>query len=377
MISQQEQEYVSFAVVDATQMINTCRSTTQSRHDDAQTDATVRKRLAARLQHLDAIQQQVTNGSIELVGFIGWGDACQFKLPQQSGISETHAVVFKRNGQLCIETLGSAISIFDRPVQPKLASLEAIALSAESHQSNQSNTTDPNTYSLVQTHFNAPHPPITEGGQVFLPAYPDVFITDRVGLYGGAIDTGGGVVSPPPRAYVVLPLSSYSLTQYRFDDQQVSISNQSIPRPDLERHTSFRWVTKACVAYEGGLAIKGIWVLAKKPHSSAAPVQDTTWLGLKEPLAIDTTTKPRWVDGVMCSITCPKMIYGRHQQGSPNDSIAVLYDDHLMHPLSKQSMRDTKDPDISLKRRGLVWGNPTLPSSLNHATNLHDFSWIT
>ena len=374
MISQQEQEYVSLAVVEATQMINTCRSTTQSRHDDAQTDATVKKRLAARLQHLDAIQQQVTNGSIELVGFIGWGDACQCKLPQQSGISETHAVVFKRNGQLCIETLGSAISIFDRPVQPKLASLETIALSAESHQSN---TTDQKTYSLVQTHFKAPHPPITAGGQVFLPTYPDVFITDRLGLYGDAIDTGGRVSSPSPRAYVVLPLSSYSLTQYRFDDQQVSISNQSIPRPDLERHTSFRWVTKAWVAYEGGLAIKGIWVLAKKPHSSAAPVQDTTWLGLKEPLAIDTTTKPRWVDGVMCSTVCPKMIYDHHQKQPPNDRIAVLYDGHLMHPLSQQSMRDTKDQDISLKRRGLVWGNPTLPSSPNHATNLPDFSWIT
>jgi len=381
--------------------------------------------LAARIGHLAAIQTkvtkvtEVTDPSIELVGFIGWGEDCQFKMKQLPGISETHAVVIRVAGQIRIETLGSAISVFNRSLNTALDSLEALAIGG----SDKSNsmlagpgqlTTDIETQSVIQTHFGSHDQPITTGGRVYLPSY-DVFLTDKVGLYGssstsqsdpaggvggtgvsadqpdpeggvggtasnppadqaapaagvggtgipadqaapaaaGVGGTGvpadqaapaagvGGTASNPPAdqaAYVVLPLSNYSLTRYEYDQREL-ISNQSIPCPALDDQKAFRWLIKGFVGSNADGAIKGYWVLEPKTPTGAD--------GEGAPPTIDTTTKPQWVNNMMCMQTCANHIY---EANKSRPDIALLFGNGLVHPTEKALMSQ------ATHRRGIAFG---------------------
>lgn len=77
-------------------------------------------RIVARRKNFAELEKAVRDGVIKLKGFVGWGEECvsgvgALKINPGENISREHAVVFEKNGKTYVETLGSAITIFNSP----------------------------------------------------------------------------------------------------------------------------------------------------------------------------------------------------------------------------------------------------------------------
>lgn len=77
-------------------------------------------RIVARRQNFAELEKAVRDGVIKLKGFVGWGEECvsggdALKINPGENISREHAVVFEKDGKTYVETLGSAITIFNSP----------------------------------------------------------------------------------------------------------------------------------------------------------------------------------------------------------------------------------------------------------------------
>jgi len=92
-------------------------------------------RLLKRLQELEAIQDFFSKSTdIEFIGFIGWGKDClkTVSIGQHENISQHHALVFQKNGQIYVETLGTAIHLTgEKPLKERLKTPETLAFSKE------------------------------------------------------------------------------------------------------------------------------------------------------------------------------------------------------------------------------------------------------
>ena len=116
-------------------------------------------RLEKRVTELTAIQTAFQNQTdIEFIGFIGWGDAClknSIHIQKHENISQHHALVFKKNGQTYVETLGTAIHlIHEKPLKERLKT--------------------PATLAFFNQTPDIPDP-LTDQGRVYKPLNPGVY----------------------------------------------------------------------------------------------------------------------------------------------------------------------------------------------------------
>lgn len=76
-------------------------------------------RLTQRLEDLAQIEGffRKDNGC-EFLGFAGWGPGCAVQLPANAGMSQYHMVLYRKDGQVFAEEIGSSYTIFESTRKP-------------------------------------------------------------------------------------------------------------------------------------------------------------------------------------------------------------------------------------------------------------------
>jgi len=292
-----------------------------------------RKRLTAREQHLADIKTQVDNKSITLIGFVGWGDGCIKKIPQGTpGVSQYHSVIYEKNGVRVVETLGSAISVFNRPLNPILSSLSALAIPTDDPPS-------PNEPGFPQlpNFVSAIPEPITSGGRVYR-------INPNVGLDTGLFVTSESVAKVPTKVLVIdLTQSTFTTTEQPPQQTEESIDEGLV--------IPYAKVTSTYTQTMG--------------HGAWKPATQTHYLQIKK--SVSNQPKPQWITGVMCNKTCLKDInrtYAQSLNPTPTNDTSVtfpvpmIYIFSMLVPTQDGSlirMTAAKETEGQPKKSGIWW----------------------
>lgn len=93
---------------DALQQIDVIENQTKERLGHNASNPQTAERLQSRLKDIQAIRAAIKKGDIELIGFAGWGNQAAYKVPARQGISEYDTLVFKKNGRIYAEQIGSS-----------------------------------------------------------------------------------------------------------------------------------------------------------------------------------------------------------------------------------------------------------------------------
>jgi len=122
----------------ALQLLENCRQDIGIRMKN--TDSTKENaRLNERQSEFSKIKDAVESNTIELIGIVGWGKDCldpgSYTKNGIFNISQHHALIYRKNGEIRVEELGSAMTLFgEAPVKEKIKSPEIIAYPAEEKQ---------------------------------------------------------------------------------------------------------------------------------------------------------------------------------------------------------------------------------------------------
>ena len=283
------------------------------------------KRLVDRQQHLTTIQTQVKSGDITLIGFVGWGDGCTQRIDKGTpGVSQYHSVIYEKNGVRVVETLGSAISIFDRPLAPTLSTLSALAIPTSSV----STSTTIGTPLLPKLANNMP---ITRG-RVYA-------INPNAGLDTGVFTSIQPVNSVDTGVLVI------DLTRSTYTTQDTE------PQPQTELVIPYSNVIYT-YDYTSGT---GVW-----KHGPSMK-----FLVIKK--GSSKQSKPQWITGMMCNKTCPKQIklaYSKLRHPSPSNGTSVtfpvpmIFIPTMLVPKGDGEliqMSEVQESDAYPKKSGIYW----------------------
>jgi len=76
-------------------------------------DVETKKRLLQRLTDIKSATEFFSeHKEIELIGIYGWGDSCQIKTDPGQGISQFDSNIYRKNGKVYVEKIGSCWQIF-------------------------------------------------------------------------------------------------------------------------------------------------------------------------------------------------------------------------------------------------------------------------
>lgn len=183
-------------------------------------------RLEQRQHDLNEVLKAVKENEIELVGIIGWGKNTIQPgiLKRGEGVSDYHAVVFRKNGKLFIEELGSSKVLFEQPtVDQRLKTDESPCL-----------------YVLDNTEENSPVPYSTKGR-----VYDVQGTTYDSGAYTTTSDKGTRyVVEAPLGNVLVIRFKDHITSQTKFEgvlDGAVIAGDYMYPSLDISKCTQLRF----------------------------------------------------------------------------------------------------------------------------------------
>lgn len=67
----------------------------------------------------------VKNRDCQFIGFYGWGEGCRLKAKAGVGISQYDSVIYRKNGQIYIEQIGSSYTLFSKRTEGALVPWES------------------------------------------------------------------------------------------------------------------------------------------------------------------------------------------------------------------------------------------------------------